>query len=482
MPRILLIFPRSPFPILASSSGSGVLKKPLGFVPPLGILYIGRALLDAGYEVEAVDFNSTPYTAATLGKLLTEKQAVGITTSSFNRENVVELINDIRRIKPEIKIVTGGPDITLHPRLIEGSDISIAGEAEKIAPDIFDAVINDKNFSKLYGAIYKTPLSNKTHFGREPYFESDLDSIQFPARELLRTEEKSQGYNLFGEKKKTQIATIIVTRGCPFQCRFCAHNAVTFRGFRKRSIKNCLDEIEQISKEGYSILGFVDDNFLSIVNKALVKGICKGIIDRRYKFSIIAEGRVDSAEDPEMYALMRKAGASVIVYGMESMNQKVLDFYRKRTTVELNRKASQLAYKYGLFAIAHFIIGAPFEDEALIAKMVKDAYSLRLDAATFWALEYTYGAPLWEEAKEKGMIDESEHTVPAGSERGLSPLSSSQLHAICYRAFRGYYARLSYWLRFFEKAVKFDRRTVYLLFRVIEKALPLYLHSGSLIK
>jgi radical SAM superfamily enzyme YgiQ (UPF0313 family) len=482
MSRILLIFPRSPFPILASSSGSGVLKKPLGFVPPLGILYVGRALLDADYEVEAVDFNSTPYTEATLGKLLAEKQAVGITTSSFNREDVIKLIKDIRRMKPEIKVITGGPDITLHPRLIEGSDLSVAGEAEKSAPEIFDAAINGKNLSTLHGAIYKTPLSNKILFGREPYFESDLDSIKFPARQLLRTEEKSLGYNLFGEKNKTKIATIIVTRGCPFQCRFCAHNAVTFRGFRKRSIKNCLDEIEQIHKEGFSVLGFVDDNFLSIVNKELVKGICNGIIERGYKFSIIAEGRVDSAKDPEMYALMRKAGAAGVVYGMESMNQKVLDFYRKKTTVELNRRASQLAYKYGLFAIAHFIIGAPFEDEEVIKKMVKDAYSLRLDAATFWALEYTYGAPLWEEIKEKGMIDESEHTVPAGSERGLSPLSSSQLHTICYKAFRGYYARLSYWFRFLEKAVKFDRRTIYLLLRVLEKALPLYLHSGSLIK
>ena len=474
MPQVLLIFPKSPFPIFASSSGLGVLKKPFGFVPPLGILYIGRALLDAGYCVEAVDFNSTPYTETTLRKLLAEKDAVGITTSSFNREDVAALIKDIKKVKPEVKIITGGPDITLHPRLIEGSDLSIAGEVEKTAPEIFDALIHGRDFSNLHGAIYKTPLSKRILHGKESYYESHLDSINFPARELLRAEDKSQGYSLFGNKYKTKIATIIVTRGCPFQCRFCAHNAVTAQKYRKRSVENCLGELEQLHKEGYSILGFADDNFLSIVNRELVKGILKGIIERRYEFIIIVEGRVDSAKDPELYALMRKAGVAGVVYGMESMNQEVLDFYHKQTTVELNRKASQLAFKYGLFSIAHFIIGAPFEDEVLINKMVKDVYSLRLDAVTFWALEYTYGAPLWEEAKGKGLIDDFEHTVPAGCEHNLSPLSSSQLDSICYRAFKGFYARPSYWLKFFQKVLRFDRRTIYFMFRVLEKVLSYY--------
>jgi len=478
MPQVLLIFPQSPFPIFASSSGLGVLRKPFGFVPPLGILYVGRALLDAGYGVEAVDFNSTPYTESTLRKLLAEKDAVGITTSSFNRENVAALIKEIKKSKPEVKIITGGPDITLHPRLIEGADLSITGEAEKTAPEIFDALIRGRDFSNLHGAIYKTPLSKKILHGKEPYYEADLDSIKFPARGLLRADDKSQGYNLFGDRYKTTIATIIVTRGCPFQCRFCAHNAVTSQKYRKRSVNNCLEEIENLHREGYSILGFADDNFLSIVNRELVKGILKGIIDRRYEFIIIVEGRVDSAKDPELYTLMRKAGVAGVVYGMESMNQDVLDFYQKRTTVELNRKASQLTYRYGIFSIAHFIIGAPFEDEALINKMIKDVYSLRLDAVTFWALEYTYGAPLWKEAKEKGMIDGSEHTVPAGCEHNLSPLSSSQLDSLCYRAFKGFYVRPRYWLRFFQKILKFDRRTIYFMFRVLEKVLSYYLNIG----
>ena len=68
---------------------------------------------------------------------------------------------------------------------------------------------------------------------------------------------------------------------------------------------------------------------------------------------------------------MRKAGVVATAFGMESMNQDVLRFYRKGTTVELNRKASQLTYKYGIFTFAAFIIGAPFEDEALIKKTKK---------------------------------------------------------------------------------------------------------------
>ncbi|MCK4572663.1 B12-binding domain-containing radical SAM protein, partial [candidate division WOR-3 bacterium] len=357
MSRVLLIFPESDQPIFASSKGAGVLTRPLGFFPPLGILYIGRSLLYAGYKVEAVDFNSTPYNKTTLKRFLSEKDAVGITTNSFNRKNVDILIKDIRKINTDIKIVTGGPDVTLHPRAIEGSDLSIAGEAEKIAPEIFDTLINSGDFSKLYGAIYRNPSSKRTLYGKEPYCESDLDSIKFPARELLRSAEKSQGYNLLGEKNKTRIATMISTRGCPFQCRFCAHNAATFKRYRRRSVENCLDEIEKIYNEGYTILGIVDDNFLSIVNKKLITGILNGISDRGYRLVILVQGRVDSARDPSLYALMRRAGVIGVVYGMESMNQDVLNFYRKGTTVELNRKAADLTYKYGIFSLADFIIG-----------------------------------------------------------------------------------------------------------------------------
>ncbi len=482
MPQVLLIFPKSDFPLFASSSEAGVIKRTLGLLPPLGILYIGRSLLDAGYGVEAVDFNSTPYNEATLVRLLKEKDAVGITTSSFNRRNVDALIKNIRRVKPDITIVTGGPDVTLHPRLIEGSDLSIVGEAEKTAPEIFDSLLNGRDFSTLCGAIYRTPISKRTLHGREPYYETDLNSIKFPARELLRTKEKSQGYNLFGDKNKTRIASLITTRGCHFRCRFCAHNAITFKRYRERSVRNCLEELDKLNEQGYAILGFVDDNFISIVNRNLVKGILNGIIDRRYQFTVICEGRVDSAKDPELYSLMRKAGVRAVIYGMESMNQDVLNFYRKGTTVELNRKASQLAYKYGLFSIGQFIIGAPCEDEPYIRKTIRDTYSLRLDIATFWTLEYTYGAPLWNDAKKKGLIDGSEHTIPAGSEHGLSPLSSSQLHLICYRAFHRFYARPIYWLRFIKKLFRYDMTTLNLLFRVLQKTLSFWLYSDTLMK
>ncbi len=481
MSKVLLVYPESDFPIFASSSKAGV-TRPLGIIPPLGILYIGRVLLEAGYEVEAVDFSSTSYDKSTLRKFLQGKDAVGITITSFNRKNVYKLIKDIRKLSKDIKIVTGGPDITLHKRAIEGSDLSIAGETEKTAPEIFDSLLNNGDFSKLHGAIYKKLSNNKTIYGKEPYVESDLDSIKFPARELLRTAEKSQGYDLLGEKNKLKIATMITTRGCPFQCRFCAHNAATFKKYRERSVENCLDEIDKLNEEGYTILGIVDDNFLSIVNKKLLSGIMNGVIDRRYDFSIIVQGRVDSARDPELYALMRRAGVVAAVYGMESMNQNVLDFYRKGTTVELNRKAAELTYKYGIFSLADFIIGAPFEDEKLIKKMIRNVYSLRLDAATFWTLEYTYGAPLWDEAKEKGLIDSSEHTIPAGSEHRLSPLSSSALHSLSYRAFRGFYSRPIFWLRFLQKAMRFDKKTLYFIFRIFQKTFSIYFHLGKLMK
>jgi hypothetical protein len=95
-------------------------------------------------------------------------------------------------------------------------------------------------------------------------------------------------------------------------------------------------------------------------------------------------------------------------------------------------------------------------------------------------LEYTYGAPLWDEAKEKGLIDGSEHTVTAGSEHNLSPLASTELDNSSYKAFRGFYSRPIYWLRFLQKAMRFDKRTLYLLFRLLQSIISLYFHKNRI--
>jgi radical SAM superfamily enzyme YgiQ (UPF0313 family) len=445
--NILLIFPPTSVPLTGTSNSSQIATKGTNpILPPLGLLYLATPLLDAGYNVEVVDFNAVEYNMKNLKKYLQYKDVVGITVLSFNREQVKTLIQDIKTLFPTLPIITGGPDLSLHPRLFEGSSLSVIGEAENRIVNIVDTVIKKGDFSQLSGVIFKDS-TGKIKKGKPYIVERNLDKIKFPARQILQNE-----YGLLQNKRMgKKIATIITSRGCPFNCRFCAHNAAVFQKYRERSVENVLDEIEEIYKKEYEILGIVDDNFTG--NKRRALRIMEGIIKRKIKLRIGIEGRVDAANE-ELYKVMREAGVRVIFFGIESGVQEVLDFYNKRTTIEQSRYAVELANKYGILTVGAFMIGAPIETEEHFRETIKFANNLNLDFATFWVLEYTYGSELWEEAYNKGLIKENEFNVPAGKEKGLSKFTTKELENLCIKAFKRFYLRPMWGVRLVRKFIK----------------------------
>lgn len=440
--KVLLISPPTDIPIAGTSSRVD-LPKGIPLLPPLGLLYLSSELLNAGYEVEIADFNAIKYNRERLSGFLLDKDIVGISILSFNQEWAKCVISDIRGLNPTIPIIGGGPDLSLRPRLFDGTDVCVIGEAESRIVEIMDNILNGGNLSQCKGVIFRDKKTGEIKEGLEYQVDTDLDNIRFPVRHLLK--------NRYGLLRKKNIATIITSRGCPFNCKFCAHNAAVFWNYRERSAENVLDEIQEIYDNGYEILGIVDDNFTA--NRRRVLKIMDGIIKRRIKLAIALEGRVDGV-DEEVYSVMKEAGVRVVYFGLESGNQDILDFYHKRTTVEQNQRAVELADKVGIVSVGTFIIGAPIEKEEHLQRTIDFAYSIPLDFVTFWVLEYAYGSPLWDEAYEKGLIKEDEFNITTGSERGLANFTTAELESTCLKAFRNFYLRPSWGARVLKKLLK----------------------------
>jgi anaerobic magnesium-protoporphyrin IX monomethyl ester cyclase len=452
--NVTLIFPETGTPVAGATEGKGV-KKRLAIVPPLGLLYLGRVLLDAGYGVEVVDFNAEGYTPERLAESVRNADVVGISMQSFNREEARQTIADIRALGRDLPIVVGGPDLILYPRPVEGADLSVITEAEGIIVRIVEALIERRDLSTCPGTVFRDRRTGGIRRGPPLEVERDLDRIEFPARSLVRSQEKARRYNILGERMGSKVTTMVTSRGCPFSCSFCAHGAVTFQTYRERSAENVLAEIRSIYRDGYEILGIVDDNFT--VNKRRVHRIMDGIIEEGIDLAMAVQGRVD-AVDEELYGKMQRAGVRAVVFGLESANQRVLDFYKKRTTVEMNRRAVEIANRVGMYTVGDFIIGAPFEGADEIERTVAFAREIPLDFATFWVLDYAYGSALWEDAHRRGLIAQDEGNVTAGSERGLARFTSGELEQMALRAFESYYRRPQFWLRELAKLLRVKDR------------------------
>jgi radical SAM superfamily enzyme YgiQ (UPF0313 family) len=192
-------------------------------------------------------------------------------------------------------------------------------------------------------------------------------------------------------------------------------------------------EIDEVVRSGYTSIMFADDNFL--MNKKKTEEIMDHIINEGYDLRLwILNARVDSA-DPTLYAKLQKAGVEHIIFGVESGDQEVLDFYNKKITLAQIREAVTLSHKVGIFTDANFILGAPIETKRHIRNTVRFAQSIPLDNAFFYTLAYMAKSPLWEDAVRQGKIDPQVEGVFADRARGLGNFTQHELETFGHQAY-----------------------------------------------
>jgi radical SAM superfamily enzyme YgiQ (UPF0313 family) len=142
------------------------------------------------------------------------------------------------------------------------------------------------------------------------------------------------------------------------------------------------------------------------------------IIAEKIKIRIFLASRVDNA-DCELYKKLRKAGVMLLLFGIESANQDVLDFYNKKATVEQAKNAVNLAHKAGLLTHGYILIGAPFETKEHIQNNKNFLKRVPLDFITVGILRYEKGSKLWNDLYEKGVIDTDDFSVVTGRKFSL---------------------------------------------------------------
>jgi len=422
------------------------------YTPPLGLLYLAKMLEQNDHSVEVIDCNCESINKQNLKLKIKSFDVVGLTIYSKPEELIFskQISKIIRDYYPQIPMIIGGPHSSIFPEesiIDHNADICVCGEGEFRINDIIDAIQGKKNLSSIPGIYYKDGKKIKHTKPAEQI--NDLDKIPFPSRHLV--EKYDYGYLIKTKLIKGKVTSLITTRGCPHICKYCQTH-IHFPHFRTRSYENISKELEEIANQGYNSVVFSDDNFLA--QKKNVEKLMDFIIRKEFgmKYWII-NARVDSA-DKNLYEKLRDAGVEAISFGIESGNQKTLDFFNKTITSEQARYAVDLSNDMGFFVSASFIIGAPFETKDDIDKTFKFARSLNLDNAFFHILKYQYGTPIWNQAVEDGKIKEDEFWVYSDVKRGLSKFTSEELQDFADRASRKFYFNFRYLYRLFCKSMK----------------------------
>ena len=375
-------------------------------MPSLGLGYLASVLRNKGHDVKILHSLKEKFNFKDFIRYIKENDfdLIGIQMFTFDLTPTKKHIKIIKKLSPNTTIVLGGyhpsgdPEGTLE--FFSDVDFIFSGEAEIGLPKLVETLEKNKNdFKDISNLVWR----DKGRIIKNPWkLIENLDEIPFPAWNLMdpRTYPEAPHGGFF---KSFPNAPIIITRGCPMQCTFCAGKSVTGNKVRKRSVKNVIEEIKYLkNKFGVNDFLIEDENFT--LHKDLVKEFCETLIKNNLNihWSCPSGVRIDTL-DKEMLKLMEKAGCYYLSIGIEFGSQRIHDLTKKHLTLEKIKEKIDLFKYVNIRTAGFFMMGIPGETREEMIKTIKFAKQLRIDRAQFNNFMPLPGSALYKELREKGM-------------------------------------------------------------------------------
>lgn len=203
-----------------------------------------------------------------------------------------------------------------------------------------------------------------------------------------------------GPKREMSIHT---SRGCPFDCVFCANGKVHGKKVRYMSVQKVAAEVEQMVREyGIDVLLIEDDHFLSDRQRA--KAILKEIARHQLKVEF-PNGIAVYGIDEEIGALLKEAGVTTISLAIESGSDYVLrQVIKKPLVVKMIEPAVRILKQNDIDVHAFIVTGLPGETAAHRAETRQMLYDIGFDWVKIYIAIPIAGSRLFDICKEHGYI------------------------------------------------------------------------------
>lgn len=337
---------------------------------PQGLAYIAAALLKNGHEVEIYNQDKNHYKKDHLTRYLDEKKfdviGVNMIAGYYQYRKLLQISGAINKSNHRPFYIIGGHGPSPEPEFFlkkTQADAVVIGEGETTVIELLKAISSRKLLSSVKGiAFYDKKSVMITE--KRPLIE-DIDTIPFPAYELFPIDY----YRLLRMPHATNcdfVMPVLSGRGCSFKCTFCYRMD---EGFRPRRSLGIIEEIEFLKqKYGITYIAFSDELLMSSAERMV--RLCEHFIKEHINVKWDCCGRLNYAR-PEILKLMKKAGCVFINYGIEAMDDDVLENMNKALTTKQIIKGIKATLDAGISPGFNILFGNIGDNKETLGKGVE---------------------------------------------------------------------------------------------------------------
>ena len=390
-------------------------------LPRLGTLILGTILKQAGYQVEVM--------AEVVEKLdfkkLLSADLVGISSITSTATRAYALADELKQAGKTV--IFGGPHPSFLPEeALSHGDFVLRGEAEKNILLLLRAIEEKTGLEEVPGLSFRVG-DRIFHNPSQPELCPEMDEIPFPDFSLLHG-------------KLGPVKPVMTSRGCPYDCSFCAVTELFGRKYRFRNAEKVLEDLAQLNLKKGDVVFFYDDNF--VANPSHSKRLLKLMIENKITPPWTAQVRADASKDEELLELMKKSGCYFVYIGLESINPETLKSYKKKITLEEIEFAISRFHKYGIRIHGMFVFGADTDTLETIQETVNFAIKNRIDTVQFMILTPIPGTRFYQEMESQDRLLTKDWSLYDGHHVVFRPkqFSPYQLQKETIRAMMKFYS------------------------------------------
>ncbi len=371
-----------------------------------------------------------------------------VSFTSFSARTTYELLRTIKDLFPWLKIICGGPHAMSHSEQIlreSRADVCVIGEGEVTFAEL---VKKESAFPEILDSIQGIAFLKKGQYHRtenRPLI-TDVNTIPFPSRDLVDDSEFA-GVSYSKGKPNTEM---IITRGCPLRCVFCANPVFRLKNgptFRSRSPQNIAAEVEELYAMGYREVFLHSDELNVDLNWSI--DVCKALAELKHPDLYFQTNLRVIPMSEEFVYWLKQANFWFVRIGMESASDRVLAGIKKKMSLAKTERACDLLAKQGIKVFGYFMLFNWWQEDGRLqhetADEVNDTIRLgyrlwrqrKLHYCSWTVTTPVPGSEFYDLALKHGLIDDNffpDDTWP--TYKYLSGVSKKEFNSLYAKARR----------------------------------------------